>query len=83
MSKWGREQKNIEELSKFGTLLKIYLNVVFKSTEKNLKNRTIADFRASDGCGWIVCGLAMPQGGLVTPPYGDYVRTSLKNVRNL
>ena len=28
-------------------------------------------------------GPATPQDGLVTPPYGDYVRTSLKNVRNL
>ena len=31
------DKKNIEKLSKFETLLKIYLNVVFKSTEKKLK----------------------------------------------
>ena len=28
-------------------------------------------------------GLVTPQDGLVAPPFGDYVRTSLKNVRNL
>ena len=27
--------------------------------------------------------LVTPQDGLVAPPFGDYVRTSLKNVRNL
>ena len=44
--------------------------------------RKIGGGLKEDGCRCIVFGLVTPQDGLVTPTYGNYVRTSLKNVSN-
>ena len=74
MSKLGRGQTNIDFFSEFETLLKIYLNVVFKSTEKKFKKCGVQD------------GLVTPQNGLVTPPLwelrADLFKKRLKISKN-